>query len=770
MSEEEILKNTLGNQHWWVNRTLNDIKVLLGGQADTTRTATDTLKGAALTSENNDKKRNKATSLLVGTLIGQTHNLEHNLQQLGQAAWNSQAGFDKMLGPLIGLGGLLGFVAQGFAETVEIYRKSVAMGETFNGSIAQMSKAAHDAGLTIEQMASMMHNNSAVLSAFGPEQLAKMTGATRELMHQFAMFGMSVEEVDTWFGQYLESQRVLGLSERLGADEAAKSFAKLVETTTALARITGRQRDEILRDMMKESKAADLFLASVQVSKELGEEAARTMTQTAGAVAELPGIGKTFREMMLHAALNQSPLEADGSAELQQRLGDGVVDLAQKAGKGMLSEAKVLAELQRLAKDVGDDHLQTMARTVTAGNAHDRAIAEYIASVQNMPSTDEAVASILKKLNDVDNVANGVLTAESRFGMGVQKTKAELDNWFIAIEAVVNGGADALKGLFDKVWEMEPAKRMDKLFELLPAVAMKLGDEAGEAFKKALPPDAFKGIIEMGQDTGKFLMETMPDFAEEYSAATGKSVEWLRENIGDLTVAAGLAAAVGGTLGLQKLKEDRAAGKVMDKKDVAEIAQKAAAATGLSNQNQQNQQPANAAMGGGLPAAMQDLAVAANQLSQSASNMNSTMSKMVIGAGLFAAVETALEVFKAANNPMAGLVEAVNGLNASVGRLETSTGNDDLLMSVGILNTTMGTLNQSVGTMSGLTTVGDNFNAASLRMETTMNQLEAAFRQVAANTQATTVGIAETNTRLQRLGDVMDQVKSSIKVVADSVS
>ena len=789
MSEEQILRNTLGNQEWWVNRTLIDMKrylgILAGQQNEPTPDPNRRLTAAVDQNTRATKNRNRVIEVMTESMSSNMAHLGYNLRDLGKSAWSANTGLDKLLAPLIGMGGLFGFAVSELTDMVDVYRQSVAMGMTFNGSIFQMAEAAHRAGLTVDEMAGMMKEHQGVLSAYGPERMAEMTGAARSFMHQFGMFGLTIQEANKWFGDYLETQRMLGQSEKLTTEAVAKAFSSLIANSTALARVTGRQRDEVLQEMMESRKETNFALTEAILRAEgRGEDADNFRLGIDAAKAIGGEQGRILAEQLNLIAQGQSPHIADKDGSMNTIYeGQHETILRNMFGGQYKDMAEATAALQKMQTDLPLHKLKQLQMLGIWNDDFGKIQADAWAAKQGLADNQRDVEAILKDMKGLRALSRTALSLEDVVAQFVQKGKAPFTGVLADLEGVLNDGVEGVQRYFAHVMTLKPEERIDAMLKDLPAMfqaaTAKWGEEGLKQIEGLLPEDAAKSLKDMAADAEKVLTQIHPEWERQFAAGVGKTEEWIKENKDTVGVAAAMVAAVGGAVGLKKLLDNngnvRAGITANNLPGGASLGQTAATYSGNLNaagqlpaQAAPAPQAANPAMGGGLPGAMQDLAVAARQLSDSATNMNDTMTKLVVGASLFAAVEAALALFQAANNPLSGMTDAVASLNTTVQRLETSTGSGDLLMSLGILNTSMGTLNQSMTGMTGLSTIGDTLSTSSLRLETSLTQLDEALRQVAANTQQTAAGVAETNTRLQRLHDLMDQVRASTRTLAEN--
>ena len=220
------------------------------------------------------------------SLHGNTRALEESFQQM--VGW---------AGRLVGLGVLAGAVddlVSGIKHTVTTYQKLSDIGQNFGGSMLVMQQQAGAAGLTLEEFSRTLTRNSKVAAVFansqnlGATSLGQFERSMRDSIKQFGYYGMSLSEVSDMSADYAENLRITGLLARSNKTEEQGNFADLMTNVTALADVTGKSREEIMKGMTEASHAGSLaaYLALHANDKNAAQQAqaASVMTATFAAI------------------------------------------------------------------------------------------------------------------------------------------------------------------------------------------------------------------------------------------------------------------------------------------------------------------------------------------------------------------------------------------------------------------------------------------------------------------------------------------------------
>jgi hypothetical protein len=169
----------------------------------------------------------------------------------------------------------LGPLAEMLDESVDSFRNLSSSGASFNNSITEMRYAAATAELSLGEFQSFVGNNTESLRLLGgtvTEGVQRFTQVNRALKQNEALYsglknmGFTVEEINEGLADYTQLQSRLGMLEGQSNQQLATGAANYMKELDALAKITGRQRDEIAQSM--EQNAADASFRAIAGSLE----------------------------------------------------------------------------------------------------------------------------------------------------------------------------------------------------------------------------------------------------------------------------------------------------------------------------------------------------------------------------------------------------------------------------------------------------------------------------------------------------------------------
>jgi len=188
-----------------------------------------------------------------GTLLGSAIGLSKELLNGG----NRVTDFAQHI-PLVGshLAILTGFMD----NTVNQFRSLTAVGVDFGGSLFEVQNMAAKSGLSLDTFSSVIRNNSQDLALLGGNArlgAIRFTEISRQLQSkfgpQFSALGMTMEETAEYTADYIKLQTRLGRSQQMSDTQLAQGTASYTMQLDRLAKLTGKQRDEIAASLEKES-------------------------------------------------------------------------------------------------------------------------------------------------------------------------------------------------------------------------------------------------------------------------------------------------------------------------------------------------------------------------------------------------------------------------------------------------------------------------------------------------------------------------------------
>lgn len=301
------------------------------------------------------------------------------------------------------------------SAATETYRQLSDIGQRFGGSMVEMQRQAAAAGMPLRDFGNLIEKNSgAVARMGGPQGLLAMQKSVRLAAEASGMYGMSVEQLNEYTGQYLDTYRMVGDIQSKNYARSAKAVNELALNVSAVSEITGKSRRAILEDA-KAALSNPLFSAALYQNTanglkgandeivnavhllagqfgETGRILAGGLSETVGKFgqAQFTELGKTF----IKAGQGQfSALFEDASRRLQagENAAEVTADLTSKV-KRMLDDPMVVENLRMLSLGSGESaqaaqQLLKMRQDLTAMSAAEVKAAKDRAKRATMETT-----------------------------------------------------------------------------------------------------------------------------------------------------------------------------------------------------------------------------------------------------------------------------------------------------------------------------------------------------------------------------------------------
>ena len=235
-------------------------------------------------------------------------------------------------------------------DNVDSLRELSSVGANFNNSIFDMRNAAASSAMNMDEFADLVKNNSTTFAQLGGSVSAgarafgdfsknlRTSRVGRELMGM----GFTISSINEGLTTYLDMQLQSGRSINLRDRNLIKSSEEYLFQLDGLARLTGKQRDQLAAEMSQLQQDAGI---RAQLNR-LDEDGRKNLNGTLTFLrSTMPGLSKGFEDIMDGVA--QTDL---GKAIMSQIPGLG--PLMEKAFSGELSEADFLKEFQRFGPQI----------------------------------------------------------------------------------------------------------------------------------------------------------------------------------------------------------------------------------------------------------------------------------------------------------------------------------------------------------------------------------------------------------------------------------
>jgi hypothetical protein len=149
----------------------------------------------------------------------------------------------------------------------------------------------------------------------GAIMFSALSNQVRKSMADFGNMGLTVTEINTYLGEYLDADRKRGVNAQRSFEGLASSFKGLMQETTAYAIDTGRNRKEMIKEQIETMSRQDTAGYSMRLRLKGEEKAAKVFsTNMRLASNEMFGrygkSGSPVKEMILQAVMSGRGLEA----------------------------------------------------------------------------------------------------------------------------------------------------------------------------------------------------------------------------------------------------------------------------------------------------------------------------------------------------------------------------------------------------------------------------------------------------------------------------
>ena len=197
--------------------------------------------------------------------------------------------------PIIGIqfGILVGWIG----NQIDSYREMVMHGQTFGGSMFQMSVMANTAGLGLKDFSKIVLANSTLLKGIGgPKILMDTFQAMKETG---AGLGFSLESLTEFSADYLDQLKVSGVFENMTAIQRQQGAKRYVAELNNMAEITGRSAKELSAEQRKAARNTQILAAGLGLT---GEELKNYEASTKTLSLQAQKFGPEFATSLLEMA------------------------------------------------------------------------------------------------------------------------------------------------------------------------------------------------------------------------------------------------------------------------------------------------------------------------------------------------------------------------------------------------------------------------------------------------------------------------------------
>jgi len=218
---------------------------------------------------------------LAGTVVGagkafnelgiKATNVIDDLAGIGDSVSRATRELDKI--PFIGgiLARALGPVANALESTTNSYQDAASAGANFGGSVLAMSRAAGEAGMTMDQFGKLIKSNGAAMLGLGTNvedgarRFSQISKTLRTTGSDLFALGFSTQEINQGLANYTKQLRLQGMQGNKTNADIAKGTRSYLKEMDALAKLTGEERsakeaerERLLQDAQFQASMAGL--------------------------------------------------------------------------------------------------------------------------------------------------------------------------------------------------------------------------------------------------------------------------------------------------------------------------------------------------------------------------------------------------------------------------------------------------------------------------------------------------------------------------------
>ena len=381
--------------------------------------------------------------------------------------------------------------ADSFRTLNDVGMNFASQSEAGANSMVELARQASSANLSIDQFSKALSENTAVAIAIGTESFAQISKNVRMAAMQFGQYGMTIDQLNEFTGDYLDMQRVTGTLEAMSQAERTKRSNDYLQSLTNLTRVTGLSRKQIADSLKQQKDEATLksYLLTLDAT------ARKSLTEVTDSVqtvfAAIPGgeqVGEAFGQIVsgLPAAgteFGQTLARAGAHSEMA-----ALEDLGRQVRSGKISKEEAQQRSMDLLRSLqGNESFRKQLATMTlAGDENAKAMTGFIgnlqgadlAAVRNQISQDGTtkafnnMGEIFNKFGTMfDKIISGILSdptvgkaindmfsAISKAGDGLANTLGDevIPKFVKSINEFVTGGGvkkltDGFKNIVDSI-------------------------------------------------------------------------------------------------------------------------------------------------------------------------------------------------------------------------------------------------------------------------------------------------------------------------------
>lgn len=321
MTDNVIISGLKGVPDWATEETLTEIRDLAktGVQLDKVanvrggkkkKEADQRIKGLGKQFENAVEKQKgilskvfsgSLTRIVKGTIVGGA-SLDTVFKKMAQHGIDLLGNIPIIGTALVAITGIMLKLVDVARLAIDQFLELYNTGITLNGSFINLMHVSATAGLSIMEMTDALKSHSETIVRLSTENnqgafaFAELSRSVVDNMMKFNLMGLRLGEVNDYFLDYLDIQRMAGSVQQMNTQRTTDHFTEYMRQLSLLSRVTGIQRKQ-LQEQINEALRDDSFNAKLAG---LGEEArAQVINNLAAATMGGPAMVSAFKDIFV---------------------------------------------------------------------------------------------------------------------------------------------------------------------------------------------------------------------------------------------------------------------------------------------------------------------------------------------------------------------------------------------------------------------------------------------------------------------------------------
>ena len=262
---ESLESHFKGNQSN-ISKTIKDIQDF----GDVTSKSIKALKDYELSTRKINVSFNKISeyfnegALKLKDFISKSINLSNSFISFNSDMKDVLYSLRETIGYFTKLGIFIGFLYDGlkylteYVNALKIVSKSTV---EFENGLKNIVVSASKAGMTIDSFSLFVDKFSGVFNRWGIPTMIRMIENLRRNGSELYMMGLSVKEVNEYFGLFLEQQRIFDGRRIRTENELQEMFKEQIKMSYEIAKRTGRSLEEVFESISNKLKEPESFFA-----------------------------------------------------------------------------------------------------------------------------------------------------------------------------------------------------------------------------------------------------------------------------------------------------------------------------------------------------------------------------------------------------------------------------------------------------------------------------------------------------------------------------